>query len=144
MSTDDPHTLTPPDASGARAEREYTGLFRIAERHGATAAQRARATHPEVLDPATAVRLVAGLTAGSIPLDDAEPDVDDDDVTAALTLVPKMRAETDQLEAVFLESARARGMTWQHIAFGLGLGSPQAARQRYERLVTRVRGSDRD
>nr|BFE81479.1 hypothetical protein GCM10020093_040800 [Planobispora longispora] len=28
-------------------------------------------------------------------------------------------------------------MTWQEIAFGLGLGSPQAARQRYERLIGR-------
>ncbi len=29
-------------------------------------------------------------------------------------------------------------MTWQEIAFGHGLGTPQAARQRYERLVDRT------
>ena len=29
-------------------------------------------------------------------------------------------------------------MTWQEIAFGLGLGTPQAARQRYERLASRA------
>jgi hypothetical protein len=29
-------------------------------------------------------------------------------------------------------------MTWQELAFGLGLGSAQAARQRYERLNLRV------
>ncbi len=44
----------------------------------------------------------------------------------------------DQLEALILRIARERGMTWQEIAFGLGLGSTQAARQRYERLVKRV------
>ena len=44
----------------------------------------------------------------------------------------------DQLEALFLGIARQRGRTWQQIAFGLGLGSTQAARQRYERLVART------
>ena len=34
--------------------------------------------------------------------------------------------------------ARGQGMTWQELAFGLGLGSAQAARQRYERLNLRV------
>ncbi len=47
----------------------------------------------------------------------------------------------EQLEALFLGIARERGgMTWQDIAFGLGLGSTQAARQRYERLVRRTGG----
>jgi len=57
-----------------------------------------------------------------------------------LTLIPKARAEMEQLEALFLGIARERGMTWQDIAFGLGLGSTQAARQRYERLVRRTGG----
>lgn len=69
-----------------------------------------------------------------------EPEVDDADVMAALTLIPKARAEMEQLEALFLGIARERGMTWQDIAFGLGLGSTQAARQRYERLVRRTGG----
>jgi hypothetical protein len=34
--------------------------------------------------------------------------------------------------------ARGQGMTWQELAFGLGLGSAQAARQRYERLTRRT------
>ncbi|SCK46773.1 hypothetical protein YW7DRAFT_04150 [Streptomyces sp. AmelKG-E11A] len=29
-------------------------------------------------------------------------------------------------------------MAWPEIAFGLGLGTPQAARQRYERLAGRT------
>ncbi len=42
------------------------------------------------------------------------------------------------LESSLLMMARGRGMTWQEIAFGLGLGSAQAARQRYERLADRA------
>jgi hypothetical protein len=34
--------------------------------------------------------------------------------------------------------ARGHGLTWAQIAFGLGLGTPQAARQRYERLAGRI------
>ncbi|MEE2043211.1 DNA-binding protein, partial [Nocardiopsis tropica] len=66
------------------------------------------------------------------------PPVDQDDLTAALTLVPWARAEFDQLEAGLLQMSRGRGMTWQEIAFGLGLGSAQAARQRHERLSRRT------
>jgi len=64
--------------------------------------------------------------------------VDAADLTAALTLMPMVRAELDQLEASLLMIARGQGMTWQELAFGLGLGSAQAARQRYERLNLRV------
>jgi hypothetical protein len=60
------------------------------------------------------------------------------DLTAALSLVPSARAELDQLEASLLLIARGQGMTWQELAFGLGLGSAQAARQRYERLALRA------
>jgi hypothetical protein len=45
-----------------------------------------------------------------------------------LTLIPRVRAETDQLEASLLLIARGQGMTWQELAFRLGLGSAQAAR----------------
>lgn len=127
----------PPNPSRERADREYAGLSRISDRHGATPVQRARQAHPEALDPLGAVRIVAVLAGGAHPLGAGEPDVDDADVTAALGLVPKARADMDQLEALLLKIARDRGMTWQQIAFGLGLGSTQAARQRYERLTKR-------
>lgn len=52
--------------------------------------------------------------------------------------MPLVRGETDDLETGLLQMARGRGMTWQEIAFGLGLGTPQAARQRYERLAGRA------
>ncbi|MEU1790800.1 DNA-binding protein [Streptomyces sparsogenes] len=133
-----PDPFTPPRPEAARAHRVYASLMRIAERHAATDAQRRRQTHPSVLGPHEAVRLVSFLLSGAAQRDDGEPEVDQADITAALTLVPLVRGEMDELEAGLLHMARGRGMTWQEIAFGLGLGTPQAARQRYERLASRA------
>jgi len=131
-------TWTPPDASRARAEREYTALFRIHERHANSPARRDRGRHPAMAGPAEAVRVLVSLAAGSAWLEAGEDAVDAADLTAALTLMPKVRAEVDQLEEALLLIARGRGMTWQELAFALGLGSAQAARQRYERLTRRT------
>ncbi len=57
--------FTPPNPSRERAQREYAGLFRIAERHGSTAEQRARQSHPEMLDPLGAIRIVAAIAGAS-------------------------------------------------------------------------------
>jgi hypothetical protein len=129
---------TPPDAPRARAEREYTALFRIQQRHADTLARRDRGRNPAMIGPGEAVRLLVMLAAGSAVAEDGEETVDAADLTAALTLMPMVRAEVDQLEASLLMMARGRGMTWQELAFGLGLGSAQAARQRYERLNLRA------
>lgn len=134
--TSDP--FTPPDPAQARAHRVYASLFRIAERHAATEAQRSRQVHPDVLSPHEAIRIVSLLAGGAAEREEGEPEVDNADITAALTLIPLARAEMDQLEAGLLLMARGRGLTWQEIAFGLGLGTSQAARQRYERLAGRV------
>jgi hypothetical protein len=128
----------PPNAHQARAEREYTALFRIYERHANEPARRDRGRHPAMISPGEAVRILVSLAAGSALAEDGEEPVDAADLTAALTLVPQARAELDQLEASLLMIARGQGMTWQELAFGLGLGSAQAARQRYERLVHRT------
>ncbi|GHH66732.1 hypothetical protein GCM10017673_12760 [Streptosporangium violaceochromogenes] len=133
--------FAPPDPDQARAHRVYAALARIAERHAATRDQRDRQVHPQVLGAQEAVRLVSFLAAGSAQHDDDEPEVDRADITAALTLVPLARAEMDQLETSLLLIARGRGLTWQEIAFGLGLGSAQAAQQRCERLAGRVEAS---
>ncbi|MGW0768837.1 DNA-binding protein [Streptomyces sp. NPDC002676] len=130
--------FTPPQPEQARAHRVYASLFRIAERHAATDKQRHRQIHPSVLGPHEAVRLVSFLLSGAAQPEDGEPEVDQADITAALTLVPLVRAELDELETSLLQMAKGRGMTWQQIAFGLGLGTPQAARQRYERLASRA------
>ncbi|MEU8032559.1 DNA-binding protein [Streptomyces sp. NPDC049099] len=140
MSSTSDHTdpFTPPQPEQARAQRVYASLFRIAERHAATEEQRRRQTNPSLLAPHEAVRLVTFLLSGAALREDGEPEVDHADITAALTLVPLVRAELDELEAGLLQMARGRGMTWPEIAFGLGLGTPQAARQRYERLAGRI------
>ncbi|TQS46782.1 DNA-binding protein [Cryptosporangium phraense] len=127
-----------PNPSRARAERTYTALFRLAERHGGDAEARARQVNPAMLGPHEAVRLAAFLAGGSAGYRDGEPEVDADDLTAALTLVPLVRAELDELELSLLLLARGRGMTWADIAFGLGLGSAQAASQRHDRLASRT------
>ncbi|MFF9034610.1 DNA-binding protein [Streptomyces sp. NPDC014892] len=138
--TTDP--FTPPSADEARARRAPESLFRIAERHAATDAQRRRQTHPHVLGPHEAIRLVSFLLSGAALLDDGEAEVDRADITAALSLIPLARGEMDELEVGLLEMARGRGMTWPEIAFGLGLQTPQAARQRYERLAGRTERTD--
>jgi hypothetical protein len=130
--------FTAPSPSRARAERTYTALFRLAERHASTDTARARQVNPAMLGPHEAIRLVAFLAGGSAAYADDEPPVDTDDLTAALTLVPLVRAELDELELGLLLMARGRGMTWAEIAFGLGLGSAQAAQQRHDRLASRA------
>ncbi|MFC4331000.1 DNA-binding protein [Streptomyces andamanensis] len=136
--TEPADAFEPPSAEEARARRTYASLFRIAERHAATDAQRRRQIHPGMLAPHEVIRLVSFLLSGAALPEDGEAEVDRADITAALSLVPLARAEMDELEAGLLTMARGRGMTWPEIAFGLGLATPQAARQRHERLLSRT------
>lgn len=131
-------TFSAPDAARARAGRTYDALHRISTRHADTDARRRRHTNPYLADPWEAVSVVTALAAGGATREADEEPVDDADLTAALTLLPHLRAELDALEAGLLTIARARGLTWQAIAFGLGLGSAQAAKQRHERLAART------
>ncbi|MFJ8580860.1 DNA-binding protein [Micromonospora sp. NPDC093277] len=141
MDTLDNDPFTAPDAAQARAHRNYAALMRIAERHAGTNSRRRRYAHPDVPDAYEAATLVMAL-AGGAEREPGEDPVDQADLMAALTLIPHVRAEVDTLEAGLLQAARGRGMTWQAIAFGLGLGSAQAARQRYERLTVRTGTAD--
>ncbi|HEU4426729.1 MAG TPA: DNA-binding protein [Pilimelia sp.] len=65
-------------------------------------------------------------------------DIDEDDLLAALTLLPAARAEIDQMEAALLFTARVHGLSWPRISRALGLGSAQAAQQRFDRVTGRV------
>nr|ACY06301.1 hypothetical protein [Streptomyces flaveolus] len=130
--------FTAPSAHEARVQRAYTSLFRIAERHAATDGQRRRQAQSHMISPYEAVRLVSFLLSGAAQLEGEEPEVDRADITAALSLLPLARAEMDEVEAGILKMAHGRGMTWSEIAFGLGLATPQAARQRHERLASRM------
>jgi hypothetical protein len=60
------------------------------------------------------------------------------ELLAALTLLPAMRPEVEQLETALLFAARAHGFSWGRIARAMGLGSAQAAVQRFERLSSRA------
>ncbi|MEV4466631.1 DNA-binding protein [Micromonospora echinofusca] len=135
-------SFTPPDAGASRAHRTYAALHRISERHAGTEARRRRHTNPYLPDTHEAVALVTALAAGGAEVEPGEEPVDDADLVAALTLVPHLRAEVDTMEAGLLTLARSRGLTWQQIAYGLGLGSAQAAKQRYERLSARTATTD--
>jgi hypothetical protein len=61
-----------------------------------------------------------------------------DELVAALTLLPAARAEIAQTEAALLFTARAHGLSWAQISQAMGLGSPQAAQQRFGRITVRT------
>ncbi|GAB3211032.1 DNA-binding protein [Marinactinospora thermotolerans] len=136
--TDEHAPFSPPDPEDARRRRVHTALFRITERHAIDEARRRWDERRIPMEPLDAVRRVADLASGVAPTAPDEPAVDAEDITAALTLAPRARSELDALEAGLLQMARGRGMTWQEIAFGLGLGTAQAARQRHDRLAGRT------
>lgn len=60
------------------------------------------------------------------------------DLRAALTLIRTARADLDSLEAGLILIARAEGLTWPEVARQLGVRSPQAALQRFQRVSTRA------
>ena len=66
------------------------------------------------------------------------PDVGTDEIGAALSLFEEIRNQVDRLETQVVIEARRRGMDWKQIAPHQGLGSSQAASQRYQRLMTRL------
>src|SRR5687767_5970848 len=127
-----------PDPAHQRAHRTFQAMTHLADRHAGTPARRHRQAHPEAPAPHELVRLVAGMAGGSIVAEPGEAALDTDDLVAALTLMPGVRADLAAVELQLLEAARRAGMTWQDIAFGLGLNTPQAARQRYERLAAQT------
>ncbi|MFE0427287.1 DNA-binding protein [Streptomyces sp. NPDC058953] len=137
-----PDVFSPAEPAAARAAREFAALVRIDERHAATGPRRRRHVNQPMVTPHEAVALTVALAANPGLLDEGEPEVDRSDLVAALSLVARARGDLDVLEESLLAVAHGRGLTWQEIAFGLGLGSTQAARQRHERLRARVAGRD--
>jgi hypothetical protein len=126
------------DPAVARSERAYAALLHLVARHAQTAERRARHSHPDMPSPDEMVKLMAVMVGGTVSPEPDEPGIDAVDLVAALTLIPQTRAEVDNIELALLKAARAQAMTWQDIAFALGLGTPQAARQRYDRLEART------
>ena len=64
-------------------------------------------------------------------------DLTDDDLLAALALLPAARAEVEELESGLLFLARSSGLTWAEMADAMGFSSPQACQQRFNRLTAR-------
>jgi hypothetical protein len=129
----------PADAhADAHAKRRYSALLRITERHARGELRRRWEQSQMPMGPLDAWRQVVLVAGGGRAPGKGEPGADVNDIAAALTLVPSARAEVDELEIGLLEMARGRGMTWQQIAFHMGLGSAQAARQRHQRLAART------
>lgn len=135
--TAESNPVRPPDAEQQRMDRLYGSLTYVAGRHATSSAARNRANNLTLLSAHEAVRLTAHLATGMIDYETDEPEVDNVDLSAALTLLPLARAELDELEAAVITAGRAKGMTWTQIAFGLGLQSAQAAQQRTERRANR-------
>ncbi len=67
-----------------------------------------------------------------------EGGIGEEGVLAALTLLNAARAELDQSEAALLFTARSQGLSWPRISRAMGLGSPQAAQQRFDRVSGRA------
>ena len=135
----DPRLFSRADPAVERSRRAYTALAHLADRHAGTPARRHRHLHPDMPSPHEVVQLTASLAGGTVQPDPGEAELDAADLVAALTLVPQARADLDSAEFALLTAARARGMTWQDIAFGLGLGTAQAAQQRADRLQARLK-----
>ncbi|WP_241778006.1 hypothetical protein [Streptomyces sp. CT34] len=68
---------------------------------------RRRQVHPSVIGPHEAFRLVSFLLGGAAQPDDGEPEVYQADVTVALSLLPLVRGELDELETGLLQMARS-------------------------------------
>jgi hypothetical protein len=80
-------------------------------------------------------------TTGTDSAENAEDGFGQEELLAALTLMSAARAELDQAEAGLLFTARAHGLSWPRISRALGLGSPQAAQQRFDRVSGRALGN---
>ena len=57
-----------------------------------------------------------------------------DEVRAELSAIPSLRRDMRERHYLLMKAARDAGLTWRDIALHLGLDSPQAAQQRYQKL----------
>jgi hypothetical protein len=68
--------------------------------------------------------------------------IGEEGVLAALALLAAARAELDQSEAALLFTARSHGLSWPRISQAMGLRSPQAAQQRFDRVSGRIQSPE--
>jgi len=119
-----------PDSDHQQSARELSARTRLLDA-GASSLPRAPWLHRT--QPPSAVDLVRfAVWRGQ------GGEANDDEVMAALALLPAARAEMEQVETALLFTARAQGLSWGRISRAMGLGSAQAALQRFDRLTGRV------
>lgn len=119
-----------PDFGDERAAREHRAQQQLLEA-GASSLPRAPWLHRS--QPPSSVDLVRfAVWRGQAAK------ITEEEAQAALTLLPAARAEVEQLETALLFTARAQGLSWGRISRAMGLGSAQAALQRFDRLMGRV------
>ena len=118
-----------PDSDQQQSARELSARTRLLDA-GASSLPRAPWLHRT--QPPSAVDLVRFAVWRG------QGDQVDDEVMAALALLPAARAEMEQVETALLFTARAQGLSWGRISRAMGLGSAQAALQRFDRLTGRV------
>lgn len=88
--------------------------------------------HPnEGPDDATLVRFVLWRVMGRVG------SASTSELEAGLALIGSARSDLDAVETALVFTARAEGLTWARIAEAMGLRSPQAAQQRFQRTAER-------
>jgi len=123
------------DADHAQAAREADARAQLL-RAGAWSLPRAPWLHES--QPPSAVDLIR-FAVWRARADDSGEEI----LLAALTLLSAARGEVDQTEAALLFAARTQGLSWSRISRAMGLGSPQAAQQRFDRVAGRARDPER-
>ena len=125
------------DTDQARAAREADARRLLLDK-GASSLPRVPWLH-EKQPPAAAdlIRFAVWRANAGGPSPDTEG-IGEEGVLAALTLLAAARAELDQSEAALLFTARAHGLSWPRISRAMGLRSPQAAQQRFDRVSGRA------
>lgn len=116
-----------PASEHAQADREYQAQQRLRELGADSLTERPWRPAPA---PPSATDLAQFALWRSTELDP-------DDLTQALTLLPAVRAEAEGLESGLLFAARSAGLTWTQIANAMGFRSPQACQQHFTRLTAR-------
>ena len=88
--------------------------------------------HPnEAPDDATLARFALWRAAGQVGTARTS------EVEAGLALIDSARSDLESVESALVFTARAEGLTWAQIAEAMGMRSPQAAQQRYQRAAER-------
>jgi hypothetical protein len=114
------------------AENRADAARALLLRRGANELARRPWQHPnQAPEDAELVRFALWRTAGHVGTAQTS------ELEAGLALIDFARSELDALETALVFTARAEGLSWARIAQTMGMRSPQAAQQRYQRTAER-------